>query len=185
MKTKEMNDESCSNPDLREIYLVGGINDEAAHQLITSLRTLDAKRGPIHVVIASNGGDEGAGWAIYDALKLARNEIRIEAFGSCQSISMLILQAAKLRLLSPDCRLMIHNGSIEVAATVSQMRSMGPEVEFLTQRYYEVLAERSGQSIKTIRKWCDEEKYMSSEEACQEGLADGIIILPPKKGKKK
>lgn len=179
-----MSDGSFSSK-MREVRLFGSVDDDTARDVVSAVRCLDLKKGPIHLVIASTGGDEGAGWAIYDALRLAHNDVVTEAYGSCQSIAALILQAGTTRLLSPDCRFMVHNGSIEMAATVTQMRSYGKEIQFLTQRYYEELAARSGLTVRRVRALCDRETFLSAAEAVDLGFADGIIMKPPKRGRRR
>lgn len=173
-----------ANADTREIYVIGPINNETVSGVLPALRSMDQKRGPISLVIHSNGGDEDAGWAIYDALRLAKNRVVAEAYGACQSIAALILQGANTRLLSPDCRFMIHNGSASFEATTNQIPAIVKELQFLTNRYHEVLAQRSSLPLSKIKKLCRVESFMSASQAVEAGFADGIICLDPK-GKRK
>lgn len=163
----------------REIYLIGAVDIEKAGAVISALRRLDRKKGAITLIISSTGGDEGAGWAIYDSLRICRNDTIAMCFGECQSIAALILQGCGLRLLSPNCRFMIHNGSITLDATVSQLRSISREIEHLTDRYYEVLAEGSGLTVAKVRQLCDDETFFSAQLALDMHFCDGIIVPKP------
>ena len=49
------------------------------------------------------------------------------------------------------------------------------EENFLTQMYYEKLAEKSNLSIDKVKNLCDSETYLSAEEAVKAGFADGIL----------
>ncbi len=169
----------------REIQLVGGVDDDTAGLVIAGIRGLDRKRGAIDVLLASSGGDEEAGWALYDVIRTASNEIRVAAFGACHSIAALVLQAGETRLLSPNCRMLIHNGSVALRGHYGVVQAGARESKFRTRRYYEALAERSEQSVRHIKALCDKETVLSAEEALTKGLADGIIVRPPRRGKKR
>lgn len=175
------------NFDDREIYLSGSIDNEKSGSFLAAVRTMDKKPGLITVVISSTGGIDGAGWAIYDAILLCSNHVLGMAYGECQSIAALILQGCGTRLLSPNCRFMVHNGSVEMATTVTQLPAIAKETLDLTRAYYEAIAQRSGLSVRKVKALCDAESFMGAEKACQYGMADGIIskTLPRKKRKKR
>ena len=160
----------------REVLLFGTINSEVASQVILSIRQLDrAEKKNIHLIISSGGGEEAAGWAIYDALCLTRCKVIGQCFGECMSIAALVLQGCDSRLLSPNCRTMVHNGTVAYNGPLDKVRVALKEENFLTQMYYEKLAEKSNLSIDKIKKLCDDETYFSAEEAIAYGLADGIL----------
>lgn len=159
----------------REIYLIGVVTKEKAGHVLAAIRHLDKSDGIITLVVYSPGGDEGAGWVIYDALRLCHNQTIVQCYGECQSIAALVLQGGDIRLLSPHCRFMIHNGSLSCEATITEIRALMGEVELLTQNYYSALSERSGLSNEAIGILCDKETYMSAREAVDIGFADGIV----------
>jgi len=167
----------------RTIYLIGVVDDEMTARFMIAFRALDAVKGPIRIVLNSGGGSEPAGFAIYDILKLARNPVTIDCYGLVQSIAALILQAAKRRRMSPECRFMIHNGHLELPGhPVYQgtIVAISRETEKMTARYKEILAESSGASAKNIKKWCDDERYFSAHETVTLGFADEVIDSPEK-----
>jgi ATP-dependent protease ClpP protease subunit len=162
--------------DSREIYLFGAINSETASQVIMALRQLDrASKKNITLVMSSGGGEESAGWTIYDALILARSKIIAQCYGECMSIAMLILQGCDTRLLSPNCRTMLHNGSVSYNGPLEKVRGALKEENFLTEQYYEKLADRSDLSSKEVQKLCDDETYMDAETTIKHGFADGVL----------
>jgi ATP-dependent Clp protease protease subunit len=90
-------------------------------------------------------------------------------------MAALILQAADKRIMTPECRFMIHNGSVGMEATVGQVRALSKEIEFLTQKYYKTLSVRSGVSIAQIKEMCDKETFLSADQAVKMGFADKVL----------
>lgn len=165
------------NSRAREVRLVGRVNDATGSTIMGALRDFERRRGePIHLIITSPGGDEDIGWAVYDQIRSMSTEVQVEGFGICSSIAVLICQAARLRFLSANCRMLLHNGSMVIEGSYNVAQAGAQEVRFLTRRYYEAIAERSGESVRTIRRLCDRETVLSAQKALDLGLADGIIV---------
>ena len=184
--------DSCTVPVVmdeqsREIYLFGSVDESMASQAILAIRRLDSiGTDNITLIIQSDGGDEGSGWAIYDALRLARCKIVGQCYGVCMSIMALILQACDTRLLAPNCRFMIHDGNTDYGpASLREVRTLLKEENILTQMYYEGLAEKSELSVDKVKKLCEDESYMDANVAVGYGFADAILGQTKKrKGKK-
>jgi ATP-dependent Clp protease, protease subunit len=161
---------------LREIAMFGSISDETVCNVITALRQFDAKgKRNIGLVISSTGGDEGSGWAIYDALRLTRSKIIGQCFGKCMSIAALILQACDTRLLSQNCRFMIHDGTFTASGALAQVKNSVEEEVFLTQKYYKTFAERTTISLAKVIELGRKETFMSADKAVEFGFADGVL----------
>lgn len=181
----------CLDEENREVTLFGPVNAGMASEVVSAIRKLDfASDDAISLVMCSPGGEEGAGWAIYDTLILSRSKVIGQCFGECMSIAVLILQGCDARLLSPNCRMMVHNGSIGVAGPAEKVAGAVKEQGNLTKMYYEKLIEKSELSLDQIKKLCDNETYMDAEVAVGYGLADGILgqvkqIGQTKKSKKR
>lgn len=161
----------------RTLFLVGEVTDQTSYQFLVALSILDTTPGPITVVMNSVGGDEPSGYAIYDALRQARNHTVVKGFGAVQSIAALIIQAADRRLLSQWCRFMIHNGSVSMGPGVdaNQLVAIGREVERNNFNYQKILAERAGKPLEEVAHLCGQEAYFSAREAIRYGFADGLI----------
>jgi len=161
---------------LREIAIFGSVSDETVCNVITALRQFDTKgKKNIGLIVSSSGGDEGSGWAIYDALRLARSKIIGQCFGECMSIAALILQGCDTRLLSPNCRFMIHDGTFATSAALTQVKNAVEEEVFLTQKYYEAFAERTTISLAKVIELGRKETFMSADKAVEFGFADGVL----------
>lgn len=169
---------ACLNSD-RRIFLCGSIDEDKLAPFMVALRALDSEPGkasPITIVLSSEGGSENAGYAMYDAIRACRNPVIIEGYGAVMSIAALVLQAGSSRLLSPESRFMIHNGTIGLGRLDQRtLVSVGKETARNNKRYYRVLAEHSGLSQKKVEQYCDRETYLSAEQAVGLGFADAII----------
>jgi ATP-dependent Clp endopeptidase proteolytic subunit ClpP len=161
----------------RTLFLVGEVDHEAARKLLVALHIMDEMPGDIRLIMNSVGGLEVDGYAIYDALRLAHNRIVIKAYGACQSIAAVILQAGDCRLISPEAQFMIHHGFMKMDGETDQnmIVAAAKRIEQENLRYHRILAERSGQPIEQIRKWCLAETFFDAKEAVRLGFADAVI----------
>lgn len=161
----------------RSLYLFKSVDEDLSDSFIRELHSMDAKPGPITVFINSSGGLESDGYAIYDALRLARNRVVAIGLGCVASISAVIMQACDRRLLSPECTLTIHDGT---AATTDEMDShaairIGKESALSNLRYATILSTRSGQKLKAVQGLCREDTTLTAAQAVRMGFADAVL----------
>jgi len=159
----------------REVYILGGIDDSVRTDFIPALRALDRTAGTIDILLSSSGGDEGVGWALYDTIRLCRNKTIIHAYGECKSMAAVILQAGNVRKMSPECRFMIHDGSVSFSADTGRLSSEVHEVELMLEKYYQGLSERSTLTKMKIRGMCKRETTLSAQECLEAGFIDEIL----------
>jgi ATP-dependent Clp protease protease subunit len=163
--------------DIREIVISGSISYDMAGSVVAAIRrmSIQNRNAGISVVLMSGGGEEGAGWAIHDQLKLAEADTAVQAFGECQSIAALILQGGSTRLMAPNCRFMVHNGRIDVEADTGKILRFAEEAMKLNTKYYLALKERSYCTYDEIKNMCYEETYLDAEACLGYGFIDGIL----------
>ena len=161
----------------RRIYLFGEITDEASYRFLIALHALDASEGDITIYLSSGGGATDAGMAIYDAICFAQNTIKIIAIGRVMSIAAMILQAGDERYMMPECRYMVHNGEIDFSGGVDgdKIVQIAKEQSFMNNRYAEILAERSGQTLQKMVAAVAKETYYSATQCVELGFADGVL----------
>ena len=170
-RTEKGGDEDCED---RTVCLIGEVEEG---MLRTSLQVLNLDRTPgiIQVILSSQGGSVEDGMAIYDILRGCKNEVHINAYGPVKSMAVLLMQAGDLRIASPECRFLLHNGSMgHEAADPRVVQSATQEVNILHERYCKLIASRSKRSLAQILKWCNDETYFSAQEAKSAGLIDEI-----------
>jgi ATP-dependent protease ClpP protease subunit len=173
------------DPKKRVIYLWGSVDRQLSFEAITALKLLDETPGYITVVLNSDGGDEYEGWAIHDAFIAAKNPVKIIGTGQVMSMAAILLQMTDRKLgrrwLTPNTRFMIHDGAQKVgegkaAAHSSIVIACGREQEKNNARYVKRLADRSGLPFGSVRDMSLRETYMSAQEACDSGFADGLYF---------
>lgn len=161
----------------RCMYLFGPLNEMTAYRFISGFKWLDRFPGPIHIILSSPGGEAGAGLAIYDTIRTANNPTLIEGLGEIASAAVPVLLAGTIRLLNPETEIMVHNASLEIDGSLSSpvVHSLSKAAGRLNNRYHEIIAERTGRSIKDAALWCAEETSFSAAEALKYGFADKIL----------
>lgn len=161
----------------RRVFLFGSIDNDMALQLEASLTLLEQASAAIKVVIQSEGGEESAGFGIYDRLLSSPNHIVTFGRGAVMSIATLIFQGGDERILTPECRMMVHSGSFNFGKgdiQQSRISDLGAEMRNTTKRYADIIAERSGLDPRKVRSWCRGDRFFGAQEALDLGLADGI-----------
>jgi Protease subunit of ATP-dependent Clp proteases len=182
-KFKKEEENSCfswatMDEETREVYLLGAVGDEMAAAAIPAIRHLDRTRGTITFIISSTGGDVDVGLSLYDTINLINNKTVGYCYGSCMSIMALVLQSFDKRYLSPNCRFMIHNGTMSVDCGFDEGMALTEEIRRLNDITLDIMAKRATIPLSKVRNMCLKTKFMSASEACLAGFADGILETP-------
>lgn len=162
----------------RTVWIVGELDAEKGYQYVPGIRLLDESRGPIRVMVMSNGGNEGGGFAVFDTLRSLRNKVTTITYGHAYSIAALIFQAGDRRLMAPSAELMMHNGTIHLDGgdtNTDHIEDLAKEAIKNNGRYHRAIAQRAALDLQKVVDWCRQERYFSADEAVAEGLADGIV----------
>lgn len=159
------------------ILLCGVIDETSCGNFLNLFFQMDQRdHDRIVLKLISNGGSEDCGFAIYDAIRSSRNKVRVEAYGYAQSIATLIFMAGDERAMAPECRFMVHQGSVTLGdVDFRTMRTRAREWGLLDQRYNEIMAERSGMTLGDVEVLVQDETYLSSRDCINYGIATEII----------
>jgi len=89
--------------------------------VVRNLLWLDCTAGPIELWINTYGGSLDEMWAIYDAMKIARNPVHTIAIGSvCSAGCLLLAGGTGTRYSTPFCNFMWHGGTDTASGLVPQ-----------------------------------------------------------------
>lgn len=89
-----------------------GVDTFMAECFIKGMYVLESKnKTPINIIMNNPGGDWYHGMAIYDAIQNSKSQCSIKVYGYAMSMGSIILQAANHRIMMPNSRFMIHNGT--------------------------------------------------------------------------
>lgn len=160
----------------RTIHLYGDIDDALSYRFSVALGIMDREDGDITIHLSSTGGSVEDGFAIYDAIKMARNRVVVVGHGPIMSMAAVVMQAAELRLMAPNARFMIHDGHVGVETTATKFAATAREMGRLLERMVEIFAERTGTSHEKILHLLNAETYLDGAEALAAGFIDGIAM---------
>jgi len=168
----------------RIIFLGTDVNDEIANALVAQMLFLqsDDPKADIHMYINSPGGSVSAGMAIYDTMQFVSCDVATYCIGQAASMGAVLLTAgAKGKRYSlPNSRIMIHQPLAGMQGTAEEISIHLREFQRTKRRLNEILIKHCGQSLETIEKDTDRDRFMDPEEACSYGLIDKVIESMPR-----
>lgn len=164
----------------RTLMLFDGVDAKVAKEFIQGLLLLEADNpeAPIKILLNSPGGEVTSGFAIYDAIRYIKPEVKIVCVGLCASIATIILTAVpkKNRLSLPNCEFLIHQPlSQGITGRISDIEIASKELAKTKEKLLSILAKETGQTMEQISRDCDRDYWMTAAHAQEYGLIDRII----------
>jgi ATP-dependent protease ClpP protease subunit len=185
--------------DTREIFLHGsyapdegdpGVDWRMANTLVKNLKILEkVSANPIYIHQMSIGGDEEAGYMMYDAIKHSKCHITIYAHGVAASMGSIVPQAADHRITMPNCCWLIHRGTTGISPhlTRKQARSWACWEDFCDKRMIDIYVaqckkapyhkgKKESQVRSEIKRKLDAKGdwFLTAEEAVEFGFANAV-----------
>lgn len=164
----------------RIIFLTGQVEDHMANLIVAQMLFLEAENPEkdIHLYINSPGGVITAGMSVYDTMQFIKPDVSTICMGQACSMAAFLLTAGKKgkRYCLPNSRVMIHQplGGYQGQATDIEIHAR--EILKVKGRMNELMAEHTGQSLKTIESDTERDRFLSAEEAADYGLVDSILV---------
>ncbi len=165
----------------RRLFFSYAVTDESANDLIRKLWYLELTDPgkPILFVINSPGGSVDSGFAIWDQLQMITSPVTTLVTGMAASMgSVLSLCAAKgKRFATPNSRIMIHQPRIMgvIQGQATDLEIQAKEIIKTRDRIIDVYVKATGKDPSVIEKSLDRDMWMSSSEALDFGLLDGVV----------
>lgn len=162
------------------IMIIGSaIRDENANLYIAQMLYLDLmnRDADIHMYINSPGGSVTAGLGIYDTMQHLSCNVATYCMGQCSSIAAVLLAAGTKgkRFSLPHSRIMVHQPWGGAQGTAADITIQAAEINRLKGILNGILSKHCGMDIDSIAKDADRDFFMSSEQALEYGLIDGVI----------
>ncbi len=168
----------------RIIFLGQQVDDEIANALVAQMLFLqsDDPKADIHMYINSPGGSVSAGMAIYDTMQFVSCDVATYCIGQAASMGAVLLTAgAKGKRFSlPNSRIMIHQPLAGMQGTAEEIDIHLREFLRTKRKLNEILIKHCGQSLETIEKDTDRDRFMDPEEAVAYGLIDKVVESMPR-----
>lgn len=175
--------------DRASVYLYGLIGEDfwgdgnSAAEFASELNTITAPNIDLH--INSEGGQVFEGIAIHSAIAQHPAHVTAMIDGLAASAASFIAMAADRIEMAKAAKMMIHDaatGFAMAAGNADQLRTFAKEVldtadllDEMSDTIADMYTDRAGGTREQWRNTMRAEKWYSSQEAVDAGLADGII----------
>ncbi|CAM5406238.1 ATP-dependent Clp protease proteolytic subunit 1 [Streptomyces xanthochromogenes] len=163
----------------RIIFLGQQVDDEIANKITAQMLLLAAadQDKDIYLYINSPGGSVTAGMAVYDTMQYIQNDVVTIGMGMAASMGQFLLTggAAGKRFALPNTDILMHQGSAGIGGTASDIKIQAEYLIRTKKRMAEITAAHSGQTVETIIRDGDRDRWYTAEEAKDYGLIDEII----------
>ncbi|MFE9400501.1 ATP-dependent Clp protease proteolytic subunit [Streptomyces sp. NPDC006530] len=163
----------------RIIFLGQQVDDEIANKITAQMLLLAAadQDKDIYLYINSPGGSVTAGMAVYDTMQYIQNDVVTIGMGMAASMGQFLLTggAAGKRFALPNTDILMHQGSAGIGGTASDIKIQAEYLIRTKKRMAEITAAHSGQTVETIIRDGDRDRWYTAEEAKAYGLIDEII----------
>ena len=162
----------------RIIWLGSEVRDDNANAICSQLLLLSAENPEkdIYLYINSPGGSVTAGMAIYDTMQFIPNDVVTVATGLAASMGQFLLSSGTKgkRYATPNARVLMHQPSGGIGGTASDIKIQAELILHMKKVMAELTAEQTGQTVETIPKDNDRDKWFTATEALEYGFFDKI-----------
>jgi ATP-dependent Clp protease protease subunit len=174
-------DDSIYNRLLKDriIFLGSEVRDENANAICAQMLLLTAEdpEKDIFLYINSPGGSVTAGMAIYDTMQYVPNDVATVAMGLAASMGQFLLSsgAKGKRYALPHARVMMHQPLGGIGGTASDIKIQAEQILYIKRELAKLIAEQTGQSVETIERDSDRDRWFTSQQALDYGLVDHVV----------
>ncbi len=163
----------------RSVMIFGPIEPKLTRDVFTRIMVLDqiSHEKPIRIYINSPGGVADDGFAIYDLMRFIKAPVTTIVTGLAASAATIVMVGApaERRLILPHSRVMLHQPSVGVRGTASDIAISAKEILRLRKKANELFARETPQPIEKLEEDMHRDYWMSAQEAVDYGVAGKII----------
>jgi ATP-dependent Clp protease protease subunit len=163
----------------RILFLGSEVRDENANAICAQLLLLAAEDPvkDIYLYINSPGGSVTAGMAIYDTMQFIQPDVATVAMGLAASMGQFLLSsgAKGKRYALPHARVLMHQPLGGIGGTASDIKIQAELILHMKRTMAELTAEQSGQTVETITRDADRDRWFTAPEALAYGLVDHVV----------
>ncbi|MCZ6670937.1 MAG: ATP-dependent Clp endopeptidase proteolytic subunit ClpP [Acidobacteria bacterium] len=161
------------------IFIGCPIDDNLSNLVIAQLLYLEAEdpEKDISIYINSPGGSITAGLAMFDTMHFVKPDISTICIGQAASMAAILLAAGekKKRFALPNSRIILHQPLGGFSGQATDVDIHAREILRIRERLNEILEEKTGQSVETIRKDTDRDFIMTAQQSLEYGIIDRVI----------
>ena len=186
----ELPDSSLPNPDNvsyyalekeRKFYLDTGIGSDSMplHRMILRWNMEDAgkpveERRSIKIYIMSYGGDIDYMWAIVDIIGMSKTPVHTINVGVAASAASLIFIAGHRRIMLPNSKVIIHEGSAQMAGDAVKVMDATDSYRKELKRMKEYILSRTRIPQQTLLRRRNNDWTLDAAGCLENGVCDAI-----------
>lgn len=162
----------------RELSVTGAVDAAMAFDICQQLLQLehDDPSAEVTLYVASPGGSVSAGLAIVDTMRTIACPVRAVCLDTAASMGAIIFVCGDRREMFPHAELMIHDPLIQNAGgSALSVQETSRRLMGLRRTLSQILADRSGLSVKRVQSLTARDTFLTAERACELGFADAIV----------
>ncbi len=166
----------------RIIFLGEDVNSTTASLVIAQLLFLESEDPDkeINLYINSPGGSITDGMGIVDTMNYIKCPVSTICVGLAASFGAVLLANGEKgrRFATPNAEILIHQpliGGNGIAGQTTEIKIHADHMIKTREKLNKLLSDKTGQSIETIERDTERDKWMTAEEALSYGLIDGIM----------
>ena len=165
----------------RDVFIHAEIDAQVVSAILLQLMYLEKqdKCLPINIYINSPGGSVVDGMVLYDFIRMMKSPINTICTGRACSMGAIIYLAGDNRYVFPHSEIMIHDASFGRAEfsglKPDEIQEKTDELLETTKMLRKVVAERTGQSLKSVTERMKKDSFFKAEESIQYGLSTAVV----------
>lgn len=163
----------------RKVFITDEISPALCNSVIQQLMMLDSEsHDEITVYINSPGGSVIDGLALYEVMRMIKSPVKTFCMGHAASMGAILFLAGDKRCILKRSEVMIHDPSYGGGRYTGQKpHEIQQQLDSLVKKrdiLVEIIAERTGNTVKSVRRKTATDSYFTADEALEYGLATEI-----------
>ncbi len=163
----------------RILFLGSEVRDDNSNAICAQMLLLaaDDPDKDIFLYINSPGGSVTAGMAIYDTMQFVSCDVATLAMGLAASMGQFLLTAGAKgkRYALPHARVMMHQPLGGIGGTATDIKIQAEQILHIKKQMAELIAQQTGQSVETIERDSDRDRWFTAGEAQEYGIVDHVV----------
>jgi ATP-dependent Clp protease protease subunit len=163
----------------RSVMIFGPIEPRLTHDVFQRVLVLDQMSAtkPIRVYINSPGGVADDGFAIYDLLRFVKAPVSTIVTGLAASAATIVMVGTPVerRFILPHSRVMLHQPSVGIRGTASDIAISAKEILRLRKKANELFARETPQKQEKLEEDMHRDYWMNAQEAVAYGLVGAVV----------
>jgi ATP-dependent Clp protease, protease subunit len=170
--------QNAGSTPLIYVSFLAPVNEETAATLMATMaECIHAEADEVHLLLATGGGDVGAGINLYNMLRGLPFKLVTHNAGNVASIGVTVYLAGDERLACPHSTFMLHPVTIPAPPGPLDSRFLGDRHRYVTstaERINSILHEQTNLSAEDTARSAEDEDVKDAKAAVEVGIAHRV-----------